>query len=62
MISEIKVVPSVAIGFTVYDVMKSYLRVPSQDKALVEVVTLHRNSQTIIPALLILFSGSEFAI
>ncbi|KAG4402965.1 hypothetical protein GLYMA_01G003450v4 [Glycine max] len=35
-INYIKVVPSVAIGFTVYDTMKSYLRVPSRDEAAVE--------------------------
>lgn len=31
-INYIKVVPSAAIGFTVYDTMKSYLRVPSRDE------------------------------
>lgn len=41
----IQVVPSVAIGFTVYDVMKLYLRVPSRDEAVVEVVTNKRNIQ-----------------
>ncbi|KAF5945675.1 hypothetical protein HYC85_015903 [Camellia sinensis] len=44
-INYIKVAPSVAIGFTVYDVMKSYLRVPSRDEAIIEVVTNNRNSQ-----------------
>lgn len=44
-INYMKVVPSVAIGFTVYDVMKSYLRVPSRDEAVIEVVTNNRNSQ-----------------
>ncbi|KAL1356505.1 hypothetical protein HN51_008510 [Arachis hypogaea] len=44
-INYIKVVPSVAIGFTVYDTMKSYLRVPSRDDAAVEVVTNKRISQ-----------------
>ncbi|XP_059634849.1 mitochondrial carrier protein CoAc2 [Cornus florida] len=45
-INYLKVVPSVAIGFTVYDVMKSFLRVPSRDEAVVEVVTTNqRNSQ-----------------
>ncbi|KAK7245516.1 hypothetical protein RIF29_40362 [Crotalaria pallida] len=45
-INYIKVVPSVAIGFTVYDTMKSYLRVPSRDdEAAVEVVTNKRISQ-----------------
>ncbi|XP_068336482.1 mitochondrial carrier protein CoAc2 [Pyrus communis] len=32
-INYLKVVPSVAIGFTVYDIMKSCLRVPSRDEA-----------------------------
>ncbi|KAJ9538640.1 hypothetical protein OSB04_031373 [Centaurea solstitialis] len=51
-INYLKVVPSVAIGFTVYDVMKAYLRVPPRgdpprDKAIVEVATTsHRESQT----------------
>uniref|UniRef100_A0A5B7C1Q3 Graves disease carrier protein n=1 Tax=Davidia involucrata TaxID=16924 RepID=A0A5B7C1Q3_DAVIN len=44
-INYLKVVPSVAIGFTVYDVMKSFLRVPSRDEAVIEVVTNPRNSQ-----------------
>ncbi|KAG5559227.1 hypothetical protein RHGRI_008957 [Rhododendron griersonianum] len=43
-INYLKVVPSVAIGFTVYDVMKSFLRVPSRDEATVEVVTNKRNN------------------
>ncbi|KVH93944.1 Adenine nucleotide translocator 1 [Cynara cardunculus var. scolymus] len=43
---ETIVVPSVAIGFTVYDVMKAYLRVPPRDKAIVEVATNRRDSQT----------------
>lgn len=42
----IQVVPSVAIGFTVYDLMKLYLRVPSRDEAVVEVVTHKRNIQS----------------
>ncbi|KAJ9167934.1 hypothetical protein P3X46_019521 [Hevea brasiliensis] len=42
-INYLKVVPSVAIGFTVYDLMKSCLRVPSRD--VIEVVTDNRNSQ-----------------
>lgn len=45
-INYFKVVPSVAIGFTVYDVMKSYLRVPSRDEAIVEVVMNKRNIQS----------------
>ncbi|KAK9275617.1 hypothetical protein L1049_022884 [Liquidambar formosana] len=44
-INYLKVVPSVAIGFTVYDSMKSYLRVPSRDEAVIEVVTNERNGQ-----------------
>lgn len=43
-INYLKVVPSVAIGFTVYDFMKLYLRVPSRDDPL-EVVTNKTNSQ-----------------
>ncbi|XP_038698426.1 mitochondrial carrier protein CoAc2 [Tripterygium wilfordii] len=44
-INYLKVVPSVAIGFTVYDYMKLFLRVPSRDEAVIEVVTNKRNSQ-----------------
>lgn len=44
-INYMKVVPSVAIGFTVYDIMKSCLRVPSRDDTVIEVVTNRRNSQ-----------------
>lgn len=44
-INYLKVVPSVAIGFTVYDVMKAYLRVPPREKAIVEVATNNRESQ-----------------
>ncbi|GER25162.1 mitochondrial substrate carrier family protein [Striga asiatica] len=36
-INYLKVVPSVAIGFTVYDVAKAYLRVPSRDETVAEV-------------------------
>ncbi|KAL8040332.1 hypothetical protein ABFX02_10G090600 [Erythranthe guttata] len=44
-INYLKVVPSVAIGFTVYDVMKAYLRVPSRDEAVVgKVVDIRENS------------------
>jgi len=32
----IQVVPSAAIGFTVYDTMKLYLRVPSREEVAVE--------------------------
>ncbi|GMY36264.1 mitochondrial carrier protein CoAc2 [Fagus crenata] len=45
-INYLKVVPSVAIGFTVYDLMKSYLRVPSRDDAVIEVVPNKRTSQS----------------
>ncbi|XP_009612568.1 mitochondrial carrier protein CoAc2-like [Nicotiana tomentosiformis] len=45
-LNYLKVVPSVAIGFTVYDMMKAYLRVPSRDDAVVEVVTSSRNNQS----------------
>ncbi|PKI62044.1 hypothetical protein CRG98_017417 [Punica granatum] len=44
-INYLKVVPSVAIGFTIYDVMKSCLRVPSRDEAVIEVVASRRNSE-----------------
>ncbi|CAI9780401.1 unnamed protein product [Fraxinus pennsylvanica] len=43
-INYLKVVPSVAIGFTVYDVMKSFLHVPARDETVVEVTT-SRSSQ-----------------
>ncbi|KAJ8750986.1 hypothetical protein K2173_016167 [Erythroxylum novogranatense] len=42
-INYLKVVPSVAIGFTVYDVMKSSLRVPSRE--VIEAVTDKRSNQ-----------------
>lgn len=32
-INYVKVVPSVAIGFTIYDTMKAFLKVPSRDEA-----------------------------
>lgn len=44
-INYLKVVPSVAIGFTVYDVVKSYLRVPSRDEAVIEVTANKASSQ-----------------
>ncbi|KAM5547430.1 mitochondrial carrier protein CoAc2 [Rosa sericea] len=44
-INYLKVVPSVAIGFTVYDVMKAYLQVPSRDEGVKEVVTSKTTSQ-----------------
>ncbi|XP_072964474.1 mitochondrial carrier protein CoAc2 [Typha angustifolia] len=43
-INYLKVIPSVAIGFTVYDVMKSWLRVPSRDEVAITVLTEERNS------------------
>nr|GMC58894.1 mitochondrial carrier protein CoAc2 [Ipomoea batatas] len=46
-LNYLKVVPSVAIGFTVYDVMKSYLKVPSRDEAVIEVVTNRRHTQAV---------------
>ncbi|XP_042396953.1 mitochondrial carrier protein CoAc2-like [Zingiber officinale] len=43
-INYLKVVPSVAIGFTAYDVMKSWLKVPSRDEvAAISVVTENTN-------------------
>ncbi|XP_010536855.1 PREDICTED: mitochondrial substrate carrier family protein P [Tarenaya hassleriana] len=45
-INYLKVVPSVAIGFTVYDVMKSSLRVPSREETETEVMTRKRNVLT----------------
>ncbi|XP_052181339.1 mitochondrial carrier protein CoAc2 [Diospyros lotus] len=44
-INYLKVVPSVAIGFTVYDVMKSFLRVPARDEGIMQVATNQRHSQ-----------------
>lgn len=44
-INYLKVVPSVAIGFTVYDLMKAYLRVPSRDEAVIEVVANRSTNQ-----------------
>ncbi|KAL0308517.1 UNVERIFIED_CONTAM: Mitochondrial carrier protein CoAc2 [Sesamum radiatum] len=43
-INYLKVVPSVAIGFTVYDVMKAFLQVPSRDQTAVEVATDRLNN------------------
>lgn len=45
-INYLKVVPSVAIGFTAYDVMKAFLRVPSRDEAVIEIVTNKGNRPT----------------
>ncbi|KAI3443661.1 hypothetical protein Pfo_000326 [Paulownia fortunei] len=44
-INYLKVVPSVAIGFTVYDVMKAFLQVPSREETAVEVGTNRGNCQ-----------------
>ncbi|KAG8376109.1 hypothetical protein BUALT_Bualt09G0029200 [Buddleja alternifolia] len=44
-INYLKVVPSVAIGFTVYDVMKAFLQVPPRDETPVEIANGRRNSQ-----------------
>ncbi|XP_058067932.1 mitochondrial carrier protein CoAc2 [Magnolia sinica] len=43
-INYMKVVPSVAIGFTVYDAMKTWLRVPARDDKAIEVATETRNT------------------
>ncbi|XP_010267010.1 PREDICTED: mitochondrial substrate carrier family protein P isoform X1 [Nelumbo nucifera] len=43
-INYLKVVPSVAIGFTVYDSMKLWLRVPSRDNTATGLVTEGRNA------------------
>lgn len=40
-----QVVPSVAIGFTVYDVMKASLRVPSRDEGSAGVASERQHSQ-----------------
>ncbi|OVA11346.1 Mitochondrial carrier protein [Macleaya cordata] len=45
-INYLKVVPSVAIGFTVYDLMKLWLRVPSRDDTTTELVTERRNTSS----------------
>ncbi|KAL1547742.1 Mitochondrial carrier protein CoAc2 [Salvia divinorum] len=44
-INYLKVVPSVAIGFTVYDVMKASLRVPSRDEGAAVVSSGRRHGQ-----------------
>ncbi|XP_073153278.1 mitochondrial carrier protein CoAc2 isoform X1 [Henckelia pumila] len=44
-INYMKVVPSVAIGFTVYDVMKAFLQVPPREESFVDVSTNRRNNQ-----------------
>ncbi|CAL9773079.1 unnamed protein product [Musa acuminata subsp. burmannicoides] len=43
-INYLKVAPSVAIGFTVYDAMKSWLKVPSRDEAAVITVRAENKS------------------
>ncbi|KAK9705367.1 hypothetical protein RND81_07G051400 [Saponaria officinalis] len=45
-LNYLKVVPSVAIGFTVYDSMKSYLRVPSRDEAANGASSGHTTNET----------------
>ncbi|XP_021750897.1 mitochondrial carrier protein CoAc2-like isoform X1 [Chenopodium quinoa] len=45
-LNYLKVVPSVAIGFTVYDSMKLFLQVPSRDEAIIEVASSHTTNQT----------------
>ncbi|XP_010687457.2 mitochondrial carrier protein CoAc2 isoform X2 [Beta vulgaris subsp. vulgaris] len=45
-LNYLKVVPSVAIGFTVYDSMKLFLQVPSRDEAVLEVASNHTNNQS----------------
>ncbi|XP_039142852.1 mitochondrial carrier protein CoAc2 [Dioscorea cayenensis subsp. rotundata] len=44
-INYLKVVPSVAIGFTVYDVMKSWLKVPSREEVAAQVVREETSGQ-----------------
>ncbi|KAG6431711.1 hypothetical protein SASPL_109794 [Salvia splendens] len=44
-INYLKVMPSVAIGFTVYDVMKASLRVPSRDEGVTGVSSGRRHGQ-----------------
>ncbi|KAL3825251.1 hypothetical protein ACJIZ3_021280 [Penstemon smallii] len=45
-INYLKVVPSVAIGFTVYDTMKAFLQVPPRDETVVEVASTQKNRQS----------------
>ncbi|KAL2930121.1 Mitochondrial carrier protein CoAc2 [Bienertia sinuspersici] len=45
-LNYLKVVPSVAIGFTVYDSMKLFLQVPSRDEAVIEVASNHAKSHS----------------
>ncbi|KAK4479086.1 hypothetical protein RD792_014597 [Penstemon davidsonii] len=43
---QVNVVPSVAIGFTVYDTMKAFLQVPPRDETVVEVAANQKNRQS----------------
>jgi solute carrier family 25 protein 16 len=45
-----QVVPSVAIGFTVYDYMKVWLKVPSREDTAVAVLTEERSNTAPIPS------------
>nr|CAB3448617.1 unnamed protein product [Digitaria exilis] len=49
-INYLKVVPSVAIGFTVYDSMKVWLKVPSREETAVAVLSEERNNTAPIPS------------
>ncbi|PAN04810.1 hypothetical protein PAHAL_1G093200 [Panicum hallii] len=49
-INYVKVVPSVAIGFTVYDSMKVWLKVPSREETAVSVLTEERSDAAPIPS------------
>ncbi|CAN6250864.1 unnamed protein product [Urochloa humidicola] len=49
-INYLKVVPSVAIGFTVYDSMKVWLKVPSREETSVDVLTEERSNTAPIPS------------
>lgn len=48
-INYLKVVPSVAIGFTVYDSMKDWLNVPSREQAAVVVPVLSEDGSNAAP-------------
>ncbi|CAM0946139.1 unnamed protein product [Alopecurus aequalis] len=48
-INYLKVVPSVAIGFTVYDSMKDWLSIPSREKAAVVVPVLTEDGSSAAP-------------
>jgi len=49
-INYLKVVPSVAIGFTVYDSMKVWLKVPSREDTTVSILTEERSDAAPIPS------------